>query len=423
MQTTVPRKLFALFMGCALSIGELSAIWSEPAVLNCYQANSFGNLVMDGNGNSLCTWQCIGSVQVGSLPANGSWTISTLANPGAGQTLSTPTLAMDQEGNALAVWRVTGANYSGTSLMYSLKPSGGSWSTPATLDQISYSWVNLGGVTFDADGNAIVGWFGFTGMSHTLYSSTLLKGSSSWEAPANINLLATLSCCGLQSDTFSNLFALSEKGDGSICLSVQLAGINQWSNPPIVLSQATPNVSPALAVSSQGVAAAVWINSENHSVYANSYSIHEGSQDPSQLTSDGNVHNNPALAFDSSGNAVAVWGNNKGALYWARMVHGQSSWSSPQLITPKLKPESAPLIKCDSSGRVFVFWLSTDPASYQVQMLTPSSTNWVSLGTALSTAHLNLESAAFVVSSTEAAVAVVTIEGELFAVENPTLVE
>ena len=420
MKRAVIRNIFALVAGVGLGIGELAADWSEPQTLNCYQDNSFGQLVMDGSGNSLAIWQCAGDIQIGSLPANGSWTVSTLASPQGDEILGRPNVAVDRQGNAMAVWNVYGANNSSASLMYSQKPAGGNWSVPSTPDKIASNWVNLGGLTFDAEGNATIGWFGLTGIGHSLCSSTLLKGSSTWGTTQLISSFASLSVFDLQSDAQSNLAVISQKGDGTILLSVQSAGTSQWSNPPIIMSEAAANVSPALAFF-QGVAAVVWIDSEKHSVWANSYSLQDGIQTPTQLNTDKNENSNPAIAFDSSGNAVAVWGNNKGGLYCSRMLWGQSSWSAPQLITPKFASGSTPSIKSDISGNLFVLWLSTHDASYQLERLALNAETWTSLGTIASTTHLKLEDSAFAVSATEAGVVVFTLEGEIVALENPSL--
>ena len=436
MQTSTIRKLFVLFVGLTLAMGELAAAWSSPELLAPSQA-SLGQLVMDGNGNALSVWLSNGAIQAGSLPNNGTWAVSTLVTPVQYQSFGSPQIAIDPEGNAMAVWLSTALDNCGswaTTLMYSQNPCGGSWSTPTSINNIG-GWLSLGGITFDPKGNATVGWFNSLGDNgFILSSSTLPKGSTSWGDPNQCSpwFLPSNSIFALQSDASSNLVTMCGSGDGTyLYLFFLRPGDDYWSGPVIIgFNSQSLIVTPALAysqgnvaASQAGVAAAVWIGSADNGVYANSFSMSGEGGMPSQLTSDGNINSNPAVTFDSNGNAVAVWGNDKGVLYCSRMLNGQSNWSAPQLITPMLSPGSASIIKSDSNGNIFVLWLSQYDRTYQVAMLAPNSTTWASLGMASGIIQLTPGQAALAVSPAAEAVAIIPDEGELFGVNNPNLLQ
>ena len=436
MQTSTIRKLFVLFVGLTLAMGELAAAWSSPKFLAPSQA-SLGQLVIDGNGNALSVWQSNGAIQVSSLPSNGTWVVSTLATPVQYQSFGSPQIAIDQEGNAIAVWLSTALDNCGrwaTTLMYSQNHCGGSWSTPTSINNIG-GWLSLGGITFDPKGNATVGWFSSLGDNgFVLSSSTLPKGSTSWGDPNQISpWFLPNSIFALQSDASSNLVSMSVSSSGTfLYLFFLRPGEDYWSGP-VTLAYGYDNliVTPALAysqgnaaASQAGVAAIVWIGSKDNAVYANSFSLSGGyGGNPSQLTSDGSINNNPAVAFDSNGNAVAVWGNDQGALYYSSMLNGQSSWSTPQLITKLLYPGTAPIIQSDGNGNIFVLWLSQYDRTYQVAMLAPNSTTWASLGMASGIIQLTPGNAALAVSPAAEAVAIIPDAGELFGVNNPNLLE
>ena len=437
MQTSTIRKLFVLFVGLTFGISELAAAWSSPQFLAPSQA-SMGQLVIDGNGNSLSVWQSNGAIQVSSLPNNGTWAVSTLATPVQYQSFGNPQIAIDQEGNAMAAWVSTTLNNCGqwtTALMFSQKPCGGSWSTPTSIDNIG-GWLSLGGLTFDPKGNAIVGWFNSQGdLGFTVSSSTLPKGSSRWGDANQISpfFLPSNNIFALQSDASSNLVSMSASSSGTFLYLFFLRPEEEYWSGPVTLAYGYENaiVTPVLAYSQgdvansqAGVAAVVWIGSKDNAVYANSFSLSGSSGgNPSQLTSDGNINSNPAVTFDSNGNAVAVWGNDKGALYCSRMLNGQSNWSAPQLITSSMLSGSVPIIQSDGNGNIFVLWLSATDKTYQVAMLAPNSTTWASLGMASGIIQLTPGNAALAVSPAAEAVAIIPDGGELFGVTNPDLLQ
>ena len=89
---------------------------------------------------------------------------------------------------------------------------------------------------------------------------------------------------------------VSQNGDGSLALQFQLVG-NQWSTP-YTLSQGTANISPVLACSLPStwfVLTAVWINSEDNSVWTNTYG--SGLHTPTQLSSGSDVNSKPTVAL------------------------------------------------------------------------------------------------------------------------------
>lgn len=136
--------------------------WSQTTVAASAVSNSPPHVALDRDGNAAVSYirDVAGrfAVHLVERPAGGGWTAPAILSV-PGRDAFEPRIAFDSQGRAVAVWRrKNDVNYIVQSVS---RPRGGSWSEAANLsapDTVARELSDLG-VTFDADGDALVTWY------------------------------------------------------------------------------------------------------------------------------------------------------------------------------------------------------------------------------------------------------------------------
>jgi uncharacterized repeat protein (TIGR01451 family) len=174
------RTLYA----CRLAEGP----WSRPRVIREGYVGDPPELAVDATGKVDVAWYdaVSGSVFYAQGSCQGAWSaLETIGVSGY------PSLAVDRAGTAhLLTWSSAPPGVAGGQLRYVRRPSGGSWSTPQTLDGVPSYRLEKPSLAVDDSGGAHVVWpGGITGWEPGTIQMyyTHRMGDSAWSPPQNIS--------------------------------------------------------------------------------------------------------------------------------------------------------------------------------------------------------------------------------------------
>lgn len=218
------------------------------------------------------------------------------------------------DGNAIAVWREVAE---GHSEIWSSRftPMDG-WQAPRRIDADAAGTSRSPAVAMDADGNAIALWLQSDGLSFGVYANRYTRGGS-WGTPKRIDADpdGDAEDVTVGFDGEGNALALWKqlgRTDVDIWASRYVPGEDWGEAERIETNDEGDAVSPRLAVSANGDAVAVWLQSDGfrYDVWSNAYEGNLGwgiaeqvDRDPTDPQSGAHLR----LAIDASGNAMAVW--------------------------------------------------------------------------------------------------------------------
>jgi len=244
-----------VFLLCLAQLTGQGLEWQAPTAISASGVDASSPLVgVDASGNAVAIWIENGVVKAKNLPSGGSWSsVATLSGSGT----SSHKLVVASNGNATAVWIEGGA------LRGSTRPAGGSWSASTAISGLGTAASP--DLAVDASGNVVAVW-----------------------VQTSLTLVVTI-----QSST-------------------KLNGGN-WQVLPDTISGATVSPDfPTVAIGSAGHVCAIWhaLSSTNDVLFSAKKTISSGVWGtPAGLfaVSAAYRHNYPRVAVDASGNAYATW--------------------------------------------------------------------------------------------------------------------
>jgi len=258
--------------------------WTAPSnVISTTNSIDSGQVVSDSSGNLTATWiQYVGSnhlVMASSKTAGGSWSIAVTISP-AGKSADSSDLIIDSAGNVTATWRVTES--SGYTIQAATKTSTGSWSAPANVSAVGQATSGTS-LVVDGSGNVTAVWSFNTGSGRQLYGSTK-----------------------------------------------PLAGV--WSSASVVSSLVASYIQlPDLAVDTQGIVTAVWVQSDSYNSVLSATMSQGVSTSPHQLPVAVSNTYGSQVTIDGDGTVIAMWtydpGPNSITQSSTNPIGG--AWSSP----------------------------------------------------------------------------------------------
>jgi hypothetical protein len=307
--------------------------FSAPVNLSLNSTNP--QVAMTPSGEAIAVWRHfdVGSgnyvIQASTRPPGGPFTapVDVAAAPTSANVRDIG-LAVNANGDTAAVWeqRDPGSPVTNTTMvMASVRPAGGSFSTPVTISPLPLvSGQDAEGprVAIDAAGDVTAVWRYFDG-AHGVVQSATRPAAAGFSAPLNL------------SDNSQNA--------------------------------ALPDV----AMDSAGEAIAVWTrsNGANFIVQQSSSSAGGSFAAPQDLSAAGQDATNPRVAMDSAGEAIAVWTRSNGASYIAQATIGTpaGSFSPPADLSAPGGDALDPEVAMNGAGDATVVWRRFDGANYIAQ--------------------------------------------------------
>ncbi|WP_322013118.1 hypothetical protein [Paraburkholderia sp. J12] len=342
----------------------------------------------------------------GATPTQANWSaVAALdGQPGEGE----PAVTLDAKGNALATWLTAGNSSVDTNEIWGNRyVPGQGWGTPARLDTTDGS-VNMTGpsvsppqVVGNANGQALALWVQWTpGPNVYALWARPFDPSSGWGTPVQValNVASTTS-----NDTSASYSAgIDASGNALVVWTEQTPPSSssiawrryttngQWSTaavvpepaqtgPGAITGSAIQNISPNLAVTSDGNAVLAWQQTDNiqSALWTATYDPASGwsNSNPQVSVADrtsGAVFS-PVVGMDDSGNITLVWGETdivSGAVHTTTMSQRYAAgtgWQGVQPVAPAIALADGgyfPVLTVNSQGSALVAWYGPDGALY-----------------------------------------------------------
>lgn len=302
--------------------------WEPPVDLSAAGANTqYATVGSDARGDVVAVWQSYDgteyTVWAAVRPmATGAWQAPVLLSA-LGVPTMTPQVAVDPHGDAMVVWTYYDDIDHHFLVQADRRLAGGSWEAPVQLSAFGQGAANPQ-VAFDAQGDAVAVWDRYDGSHSIVQAARLRAGSSVWELPA-VNLSAAGGdareeqvALDSQGDAIAVWTRTDASGNSIIQTSERPASIGSWKLPATNLSATDQSAFyPAVAISPQGNAVAVWSGDVGGDAIVQASSRPSGDgvwQPPQDLPAAGDQAYSPQVGIDSDGNAVAVWQNSSGGV-------------------------------------------------------------------------------------------------------------
>jgi hypothetical protein len=291
--------------------------WGTAVRVDVEEGDRSGpQVAIDASGNAIAVWnQSDGArenIWANRSSPDGSWGVAQLIETENLGHASSPRVAMDPDGNATAVWHQSdGERASIWANRYT--PSSG-WGVADTIEKNDEGEARLPYVAMDPDGNAMVVWHQSDGTRFNIWAS---RYDGTWGTPQLIDSDDTGDAdtaeVGLDAD--GRATAVWKQFDGisvGIWADRYVPGSGWGIAVRIEENDFGDALRPRLAVSANGDAVAVWLQSDGSrlNVWSNAYTPSErwGRALPIELSSgEGEQGEEPAVAMDPNGHAMAVW--------------------------------------------------------------------------------------------------------------------
>ena len=276
------------------------------------------HVAIDPDGSVVAVWHQSGGELENiwasrSTPGDGWGTAELIENNDDGHA-GDPRVAVDPEGNAIAVWHQSdGARANIWANRYT---PGDGWGTARRIEINDRGEARLPRLAMDLDGNAVVVWHQSDGTRFDIWS-TRFTPADGWDTVVRIDGDDTGDANGAEVGL--------DAGGNAIAVWRQFDGINVgiWTNrytpgdgwdtaTRIDSTGAGDALSPHVAVSANGDAVAVWLqsNGSRMDTWSNSYTQSEGWNTAVPVDPINEAQGQPhaaTVAIDPNGNAVAVW--------------------------------------------------------------------------------------------------------------------
>ena len=247
--------------------------------------------------------------------------------------------------------------------------TGRNWRTPQLIDANGVGEAESPRVSFDAAGNATAVWTfvtrdPVTGNPTSEIWSNRYTPASGWGTPARVTQIVDGGVEDLNLGVLANgevvaAWVQSSGWDDDLYSSRFIAG-SGWSQPALVEQLPAEVKSLRLAFPAAGAGFAVWLQEtgpfETEDVWASRYVAGSGWSAPALLELRDDGAGDPAIAVSNDGTAMAVWGQNDGdsALRMNRYVPG-TGWTGDVSIAEAVDyPNDELVVAMDDAGRAVV---------------------------------------------------------------------
>jgi hypothetical protein len=260
-------------------------------------------------------------------------------------------VALAPNGRAVAVWP---GLYPALNIQASVRPPGGSWSTPVVISTGTVSGHGL--VKMDGSGNAIAVWAGPTNSS-PLSTASLPANSTTWTPM--ITLAAHAGSLGVATNATGEVVIgfRNDFPDKTEVVSGTILG--GFGAPVIVGGNYGTAIRPVqVALNDAGAAVLGWVTDDYAKVVTRTA---DGTWSaPTQLT--GNNAEGIGVAIDASGNAIAGFGVDQMTFgitaVYASMLPAGGTWGAGTLLST-LNDKGKVAVGGDPAGTFVVTWLDS----------------------------------------------------------------
>jgi hypothetical protein len=362
-------------------------VLTQPAGQTCTVLNGSGDFGSAPISN-------IGVSCIDSSASNRDWqtavNVSTDSDVQDTNGIRTPRVGVDAAGNAIAVWSADREGDAAVDILWSRKPAGGAWTTPAQipdwlppLPDPAFREVRRDPVVYVApNGNAVAAWRqGPRFMGYDVMAS-FYTPASGWSAPQFVwkkhdDMPSGASDLQVSQDAAGNTLVVWI-AIGQVWYNRHTPGSGWTYDGNIVATGAIINDlmgaarQPKLAQNAAGQAVVTYvqggpINSPlGDDLWSTRYDVTTDAWAPAQAVEvmDGGIHGT-SLVIDATGAATAFWGQNDGGRLHIRTSRlATTTWSTPTNLETGNTQDTGfafdPHAVIDSSGNITAVWQQGD---------------------------------------------------------------
>jgi hypothetical protein len=302
--------------------------------------------------------------------------------------MGTPRVSMDAAGNALAVWSADRVGDAAIDILWSRKPAGGAWTTPAQipewfpppLDPAVRDKRRDPVLAVAADGSAVVAWRDGPLILADVMAS-FYTPASGWSAPQMVwrkhpDMASGAENLQIGQDSSGNTLVVWESV-GNIWYNRHTPGAGWTHNGnleavgAIISTLSGTTRRPKLAQNAAGQAVVIWEHTEtfpvtDYDLWSTRYDVTTDSWSAPQAVEvmDGRIFGT-SLVIDSAGAATALWSQFDGERTHIRTSRlATVAWSAPSnLETGNTDPTGFamdPHAVIDQSGNITAVWQQGD---------------------------------------------------------------
>lgn len=366
--------LLPLCFSLALEAGS----WIPPSTLGEPTSN-YPDVAMDSNGNAIAVWvytQKSGtSILASTRPAGGSWSTPAMLteNNLRGKYGN---VAFDKNGNALAIWSAATPEDTQVVQAAFLPVGSGRWIPTQIPIPPAFNIITPPRVAFDSEGNALAAWGASSESDSFIQTARLSSSTRTWKAAPEIPLndISTLS---MALDPSGNCVLLW-KGSEGIQSATLLHDSNLWTQQN-TLSTESFLMAAQVSVDGQGRAIATWWEGMNFSIKAMILPLGGKEWQKTQFPEVYAFY--PRLAVDAAGNAHILWssyGTDQPYTFQSSILGPtESTWTKPVTLLPAV-PDFIPYygIGVDPSGNAVAFWANHTKEVLQATTRNSGKSSW-----------------------------------------------
>jgi hypothetical protein len=309
-------------------------------------------------------------IQAAERAPSGSWSPPVdLSAPG--ESAEEPEIAVGPQGTAVAVWqRSNGTN---TIVQAAVRPPGGPWGAAADLSS-SGDDASEPTVAVLANGEAIALWRRFDGSENLIEGSACQVGGTWSTTPVALSAPGQNAADPqVASGGGATAVAVWQRFNGAneVIQSTARGEEGAWTTPIDLSSPGQNAAEPDLAARSDGTAVAAWQRSNGADTVVESTSRSPGGawDAPGALSAVGQNAQEPAVALSSNGSAFAVWRRSNGVntIVQGSVRASGGAWSLAASLSVIGFNASEPQVAADSEGNGVAVWQRFDGANTIVQ--------------------------------------------------------
>lgn len=306
--------------------------WQEPnPIATTYEENaSAPEIALDSQGNAVATWhqryEDRYRVAAARYDSESGWGEALLIDNDTTEHAYGPKIGMDQNGNAILVWYgFDGTRHNIYSNRYDIDNG---WTDPITIN-VPNNNANHPHVTVNDEGEAMAVWYqaDSTNTSRTMVWTARYSPETGWSASEIISSNTDdngVDTPKIALDNQGNALAIWTQNDGvrRDIWSSYFQANNGWQAPNLLENLNTGSAyGPTLSMDSNGNAMAMWVydNDGIEEIMAARYRLDQGWQEASNIDSDElGSSKQPQVTINPQGVATAVWAQSDTKIWTAQ---------------------------------------------------------------------------------------------------------
>jgi len=356
------------------------------------------SIAMDGNGNGIAVWRQFDGDQY-SIFANyytastDSWGTAIDIDFTDTYAASNPQVAMNSDGNAMAVWSQSdGTNENIYANRYDQVNSAWGGAALAETTTLDASKPKIG---MPSDGDAIIVWLHAENTQNNVYYNIYDEANAIWGTEDEVFDTTNQSyepSLSVNSNGDAAVVWRQNDGTGEIDVNAEFYTANAFIGAPVEIDSVTGDAYslPQVAISSNSVATAVWLQTDGtyNSVYSSRYDggwtassgalIETLSEDAYEIS----------VAMDSFDNAIAVFNTRDASIKSMYATRYKTAWNividDTYLIESSDSYDATlPSVAMDAtSGNAVAVWLQNDGTANSIYASTyTADTSWATAAT------------------------------------------